>query len=74
MAHVGPQSHEKQTLILSPVVHAVVSILLLFNLCYLPELPLRLYESNISPTGLKDLLHVLILRIGSVRHTIVTLG
>jgi hypothetical protein len=31
--------------------HAVVSILLLFNLCYLPELPLRLYESDISPTG-----------------------
>jgi len=31
--------------------HAVVSFLLLFNLRYLPELPLRLYESNISPTG-----------------------
>jgi len=31
--------------------HEIVSILLLFNLCYLPELPLRLYESNISPTG-----------------------
>ena len=30
--------------------HAIVSILLLFNLCYLPELPLRSYESNISPT------------------------
>jgi len=31
--------------------HAVVSILLLFKLCHLPELPLRLYESDISPAG-----------------------
>jgi len=37
--------------VLSTLGHAVVSTLLLFNRCYLPELPLRLYESNISPTG-----------------------